>query len=334
MTIKTAFEIEGFIINQDTEKPATSLNGQRIDQAIFQAFKNQAIETSNQVNHILNSLSTEEFAFHFEIKNTIPHPDHKDAIAEINQITTILRGFLREHNLNIVFQPFLKNDPEEKDLSDDQLTDNARNLMRSQGWTMQDMKKTIISGFQVNRDIPQEISEKGLALDFARHLYNLTSEQYEALSGFNTSSDRQNIIQDLLISSDKDIFDDSRQSFSPGNFQTNQEMQEYFRIKTGASSVNRKLTIKHLHSLTIKPKGEEVAIINFQPSYIEWRVFDSLDPSTREGDNSIQKIMTLISSFEAVAMDQTLNPSSSSQFLRFPMAPHPLDRSHPVPLGE
>lgn len=332
MTIKTAYEIEGFIIDQDTEQAATSLSDQRIDKAIFEAFKSDLTDTLHQ-NHILESLSTEEFAFHFEVKNTIAHEDDRDAIAEINQIITVLRDFLSKHNLNIVFQPFLSYQPDSNDLSPEQLTDNARHLMTSQNWSMSDMQKTIISGFQINRDIPQDIMEQGLELDFARNLYNLTSQQYQALSKFNPSPERQNIIQELLTGSDGDIFQNPRQSYAPGGFETNEDMQEYFRKKTGASTVNNKLNIKHLHSLTIKPKGEEVAIVNFKPSYIEWRVFDSIDPSTLCGQRSIDKIMTLIRSFEASATAVSINPSSQSQFQRFPMVPHPLDRTpgfHPA----
>lgn len=319
MTIKTAFEIEGFIINQETKQPATALNGKRIDTAIFDAFRDD----------IVASLSTEEFAFHFEVKNNFAHEDDRDAIAEINQTITILRDFLNKQNLDIIFQPFLSKEPEADDLSPDQLTKNARHLMTTQGWTMSDMKKTIISGFQINRDIPQAIMKQGLELDFARNLYNLTSQQYKALSKFNSNPERQNIIEELLSCSDGDIFQNSMQSYAPGGFETNEDMQEYFRIKTGASTVNKKLTIKHLHSLTIKPKGEEVAIINFKPSYIEWRVFDSIDPSTLSGQRSIDSIMTIIRSFEASATEISLNPSSISQFQRFPMVPHPLSQSHP-----
>lgn len=337
MTTRTAFEIEGFIVDTESKEVATHIGDQRIDQAIFQRLtpdtENISEETRYSINSLLNSVSTEEFSFHFEVKNQLAHADQLDALADINQIICHLRSILQPNGLDIVFQPFLPVNPHEFHLTEDHLTDNARDLMRKQKWTMSDMRKTIISGFQINRDIPQQIIQKGLALDYTRNLYNFTADHYQSFSKINQTTDRLELIEDLLVSADKGAFPDNSTSYAPGGFATNQDMQEYFQIKTKATSLQDKLQIKRLHSLTIKPKGPESTIANFIPSYIEWRLFDSIDISTPSGFQKAQEIIQFVELLESFAAEKTLTPSSNSGFQRFPMVPHPLDRTpafHPA----
>ena len=337
MTIKTAYEIEGFIIDKESKEVATHIGGQRIDQAIFQrlTLDTEIIseETRSSINSLLNSVSTEEFAFHFEVKNQVSHLEPRDALADINQIICHLRSILQPHNLDIVFQPFLPVEPHESQLTEDHLTDNARDLMKKQNWTMSDMRKTIISGFQINRDIPHQIIQKGLALDYTKNLYNFTADHYQSFSKINQTTKRLELIEDLLVSADKGTFPDNSTSYAPGGFETNQEMQKYFQTKTKATSLEDVLQIKRLHSLTIKPKGPESTIANFSPTYIEWRLFDSIDVSTPYGFQKAQEIIKFVQLLELFAYEQTITPSSNSGFQRFPMVPHPLDRTpafHPA----
>lgn len=316
MPIKTANELEGFIVDQCSQKLATSLNGQRIDRAIFSALDQR----------ILPYLSTEEFACHFEIKNPIPQEDSRDAVAEISNIIILIRDFLNRNNLDIVFQALPPVTPSKGELTADYLTDNAQKLMKEQGWTMDILKQTLISGFQVNRDIPQEIQEAGLELEYTRNLYNFTSSNYPSVMSMNNSPERQKIIEPLLSQGDGNVFEDSSFSYAPGNFNGVSDMQEYFRLKLGASSLQDMIRVKHLHSLTLKPKGPETSIEDFIPTYIEYRFADAIDVSSYQGSSEAKRILTFITGIESMVTDKTLNPSSSQSHQIFPMVPHPLDR--------